>query len=77
MKPITEIERNHGQDAWGRDRRSYSQKFEIEAADINKTREHMLGFNYKSYQFRSTNVGKIIIVLTDHTNWTCWSFNNE
>lgn len=74
MKAITEKAFKVASDAWGRTTSFHEQYFEVEAADVGTTRQHLGGYNHGYHQFKSSDVGHRIYVQSS-PGWTCWSFS--
>lgn len=76
MHAITEKKRHTAANAWGCDVTTMRQCFVIEEKDIGTKRPHYLGYNHKEYRILSSDVDRIIEVITsmDGSNYTCWSF---
>lgn len=73
MKAIGESYKVTAANAWGRNSTATHQKFEITEEDVGTTHSSYLGYGRNSYTFTRADVGRIIIVMTDGTGWTCWS----
>lgn len=61
-------------DAWGARTWRYEQLFEIEEKDVGTDRPNYLGHKHRTQTFTRSDVGRQIQVLTDNSDWTCWSF---
>ena len=74
MKAIGEKYQVTAANGLGHDSTATHQKFEITEADVGHTRDNYLGYRHKYYKFTRADIGREIIVMTDGTGWTCWSF---
>lgn len=74
MKQIGETRKVTAPNALGQYSTCWHTTYEIEASDANVVRENYLGFRHRSLKFTRGDVGRSIIVMTDGTGWTCWSF---
>jgi hypothetical protein len=63
--------------AWGQYTDSAEQLFQIEQSDVGRIDRNHRGHDHSTYTFRASDVGRIIAVYTDHSNWTCWVFSSK
>lgn len=75
MKQIGEPRKVTAPNALGKNSTCWHTTYEIEASDVNVVRENYLGFRHRSLKLTHEDVGRTIIVMTDGTGWTCWSFH--
>lgn len=78
MKAISEKKEFTAANGWGAMSTSLRQAFEVEKEDVGVTKEHYLGFDHSSYTFGSSDVGRVIEVITYATGVysTCWYFGS-
>ena len=74
MKRISEPRKFTASNAWGHDATSIITHYEIEEGDVGATRPHHGGYRHSERTFGRADVGRVIAVYTDGTNWTCWVF---
>lgn len=74
MRKLTEPTRRDTINGWGQSSWRYEALFEVEEADVGTERPHYLGHNHRKYKFTAADVGCKIEVLTDASDWTCWTF---
>lgn len=74
MKETTERIWTIGNNAWGGDGSCYRQRLMIEQEDIGKPRNNYLGHRQAAYIFKTDDSGREIEIMSDNSNWTCWSF---
>lgn len=74
MKQITEPKRVQratrcdGPNEWFTDT-----DYEIEASDVNSRRDNYLGYQHRTYQFTSSDVGRKVR-FTRQSGYECWYF---
>ena len=74
MKQIGEPRTVRANNAWGKPTTTRHTTYEVENSDVGRFKDHYLGHNHLSYKFRLSDVGRQMIVMTDGTGWTCWSW---
>lgn len=74
MKKIGEAQKVTAPNAWGRDSTAIHTTYEIEEQDVGRMKANYLGYNRPGLMIRRSDIGKQIIVMTDGTGWTCWSW---
>lgn len=74
MKQLTEKVWRTASNAWGRDVTSASQDFQIEPSDVGRRLPNHRGYRHAEHQVTKSDIGRVITVQTDGTEWTCWNF---
>jgi len=77
MLAITEQEWRHAPNGIGQYTHSAEQHFRIEQKDVGITRPNYRGEGHSTYTFKASDVGRVVSVYTDRTNWTCWVFSSK
>lgn len=76
MKCLGEKQKAKAADAWGRDQVFFQQFLEVEQADVGSKRDHYLGYRQHRYEFKVSDVGRKICVLTyPDQEYTGWNFS--
>ena len=72
MKPLSE-HTYHARNAWGGYTKLTEERFEVELADVGKTRQNYQGCGYSRHTFTAADVGRTVINYKSGY-WSNWMF---
>ena len=76
MKRIGKSEAVTAANGLGHDSTAIHSDWQVEESDVGRQRENYGGYRHAVYEFKRSDVGRVIDVMTDGSQWNCWTWGS-